>query len=340
MKTSLSLLTGVASLAALLSGATAQTATTDPVGYITVNVAGGGTLSAPRYTAISPSLVNKVDFAGAATAVDNGAHTMTFAGTPFTAAAFAAGYYVEVTTAGANEGAWRNITGNTTSAITLATDFPAAVTTGATVKIRKHVTISDFFGTTNTAGLGGGEDGATADEVVFLDPNQSLRNYFYSNTPGFTGWFNLSFVDANNVPVPPNQGLLVLRKQATPVSFVRVGHVKTGKTQLGFVNNFNVVPVPLATGTTLGNSNLYTGSLATGVDGGEDGAGADEVIKLGADGVLTNYFYSDTPGFTGWFNLAFVDANNVSLAEGTAVLLQRKGGGAFTWSAPAQTIAP
>src|SRR5262245_28940064 len=121
MKTTLSLLTGVASLAALLSGAAAQTATTDPVGYITINVNGGGTNAAPVFSNISPTLVNKVDFAGAV--LTAAGTTLNFTGTPFTANAFnqvsptQPAYYIEVTN-GSGEGVWSNIASNTTSAVT------------------------------------------------------------------------------------------------------------------------------------------------------------------------------------------------------------------------------
>ena len=59
-----SILLGIASLAAGLTSALAQTAVTDPVGYITVELEG----STNGYSAISPSLVNKVEFAGAVAA--------------------------------------------------------------------------------------------------------------------------------------------------------------------------------------------------------------------------------------------------------------------------------
>ena len=81
MKHHLSLIIGAASLA-VAAGSHAQTATTDPVGYITVNVRG----SASGLSFISPSLVNKVEFAGTISAIN--ATSITVSGTPFTADQF------------------------------------------------------------------------------------------------------------------------------------------------------------------------------------------------------------------------------------------------------------
>ncbi|RYD28588.1 MAG: hypothetical protein EOP86_22900, partial [Verrucomicrobiaceae bacterium] len=67
MKYKLSLLVGLASLAALV-GATAQTAVTDPVGYITTSLApnAAGTTTGAD-TLVSPTLVGKTEFAGVST---------------------------------------------------------------------------------------------------------------------------------------------------------------------------------------------------------------------------------------------------------------------------------
>jgi hypothetical protein len=344
MKNKLSLLVGFASLAAIV-GVQAQSAVTDPVGYVTSTVAGTGSPSAPSFSAISPTLVNKIEFAGAATTVAT--VTITFTGTPFTAGAYTpapgteAQFYAE-----APNGEWRTIASNTANQLVLETAFSGAVVATNTIKVRRHVTLSDYFGATNSAGLLAGGEAAAADEVIFLDSaTQSQSSYFYSNLAGFTGWKSVGFDDANNKVIPPNQGLIIARKTAAPVSIVRTGYVKTGPTQLAFNNGFNVVPVPHATGTVLGDndpvtpladSNLFTGSLATGVQGGGEAAAADEFIVVGG---TTNYFYSNLAGFTGWKDVGFGDASTVRFPEGSAVLLNRKGGGPFVWTAPAQVIA-
>jgi uncharacterized protein (TIGR02597 family) len=352
MKHNLSLLTG-ALLFAVAAGANAQTAVTDPVGYITMNVYGGGTANNPRFTIVSPTLVNKVDFAGAIATVDTAGSKLTFTGNPLTAGAFNQvdiggvnypKYYVEVTS-GPSEGAWRNITANTAGDITLASNFPAAVVAGATVKIRKHVTINELFGATNSAGLNGNEDAAQADEVIVLAPGAPPVSYFYIPTAGFEGWYDLIGTPSGEIPISPDKGLLISRKVTGTASFVRVGHVKTGKTTLNFKEGYNVMPVTLATGLELGDSQLFTGSLATGIKADFDAAIADNVIVLSNTGAApATYFYVNDPGpppFVGFFDLLGNDANGVVIPEGSGALLLRQAGlGAFDYTAPAQVIAP
>lgn len=328
-----SILLGIASLAAGLSSALAQTAVTDPVGYITVNVAAKA--SGAAISAIAPTLVNKVEFAGTITAIS--ATEITVSGTPFTASAFApvggkAKYYVEITS-GAGEGAWTNIGGNTTSGLTTVDDMTPFAAVGATIKVRAHTTVAQFFGASNTAGLLSGADAGLADEVFFVDASSNqTTGVFYDGT----GWFDADFNDAAGFPIEPQQGLLVKHKNATAVNFVHVGHVKTGKTMLSIYNGLNVTAIPQATGVTLGASNLFTGNAGTGLASGPDAGVADEVFVY-SGGNAVSYFNDGT----GWFDGDFNNASTVVLKEGTAAVIKRKGAGVdFPWVAPKQDVAP
>ena len=338
MKLKLPLLVGLASLASLV-GVQAQSAVTDPVGYITIKVDAKPTGS--TLTPISPSLVNKTEYAGvAATAT---ATTITVTGTPFVASAYAGGnFYVEVTS-GAGEGAWTNITANTTSALTIESNLTTFITAGtSTIKIRKHVTVADFFGATNTAGLKPGDDAGLADEVFFVNARTGkTTSVFYTGT----GWSDADFADAGNFRIEPQQGLLVKRKLATPVSFIRTGYVKTGKTMLLVSKGTNVVGNPRAVGQTgvpassftLGTSGLKTASNTTGLNPGADAGVADEVFFY-TNGAATSFFNDGTD----WVDADFNNGNGKVIVEGTALLIKRKGANAtaFNWVVPAVTIAP
>lgn len=331
MKHKLTILTG-AGLLALTSLAGAQQATTDPVGYITINVAAKA--SGAAITPIAPTLVNKVEFSGTISAIN--ATTITLNGAAFTANQFQAStypdssplysYYVEVTS-GTGEGAWTNISGNTANSITVVDDMTPFASVGATVKIRKHVTVAEVLGANNSAGLQGGEDAGTADEVFFVDAStKKTRSVFFESVSKV--WSDADYNDAGNFPIEPQQGLLVKRKANTPVSFVRVGHVKTGKTLLAIYAGQNVVAVPRAVGVTLGASNLP-------LTPGDDAGVADEVFVYN-NGEATSYFNDGT----GLFDAEYQPGENVLLKEGTAVVIKRKVNTDTNWSVPAETIAP
>lgn len=337
MKNKLSILIGAISLAAA-AGASAQTAVTDPVGYITVTVNG----SASGLSFIAPTLVNKIEFAGA-TSTTTGT-TISFSGTPLTAGAYGPGFYVEVSTGGV-PGAWSSIASNTANSITTTTDISNGLAAGATVRIRKHVTVGDFFGATNTAGLKSGDQISTADEVRILNATtKAITKVFFYNDgdPANNNWYDESFTEAKDLVIPPQQGIFIVRKLATPVSFVRVGSVKTGPTALPVQAGLNIMAVTRAVGAsfTLGNSALKTPT--GGVQPGDQLASADVVRIAQPDGSLKNYFNYDDgdPASAGWYDEGFEVATNVQLKEGTSFILVRKPNTGFVWTVPAEPIAP
>jgi hypothetical protein len=335
MKHNVSLLTG-ALLVAVASGAFAQTAVTDPVGYITINVAGNASRNV--FTTIAPTLVNKVEYSGVVTAISGDGKTLTVAG--LTANAFNNGFWLEITNGATSEGAWTNVVSNTATTITLADAMTAFVTPNTTtIKVRQHVTVDQFFGATNSAGLGSGGDAGTADEVVFLGDRGVLAQnvtVFYDGA----SWNDGDFNPAGSKAIEPGVGVFVIRKQTTNISFVQVGHVKTGKSMASVLagpaaNNpgENIVGVRSAVGMTLGASNLFTGSDATGVHPGGDAGTADEVIQF-VGGQQKLFFHDGAI----WNDADFNPATNTVIPEGAGLYIIRKTGGDFVWTAPAVII--
>ena len=123
MKYKLPLLVGLASLAALV-GVQAQTAVTDPVGYITIPIAGNSSASAfGADTLISPTLIGKTEFAGTVSVAPSGSTLTVAAALP---ANVVVGQVAELK-GGAKEGFWSTVTavsGDRLS-ITLADAVPA-----------------------------------------------------------------------------------------------------------------------------------------------------------------------------------------------------------------------
>lgn len=333
MKNKLSILIGAISIAAA-AGASAQTAVTDPVGYITVTVKG----SASGLSFIAPTLVNKIEFAGATTTTTG--TTINFSGTPLTAGAYGPGFYVEVSTGGV-PGSWSSIASNTANSITTTTDISNGLAAGATVRIRKHVTIGDFFGATNTAGLGGGPEILVADEIRLVDAvSKQINKFFYYNDGVDAAWVNENGEEAANQVIPPQQGVLVVRKQASAVSFVRVGSVKTGVTALPVQPGLNVLAVTRAVGSsfTLSNSGLKTPT--GGVQAGAEILNADFIRISQPNGSLKNYFFYDDGVDRAWVDENGEDSSALQLKEGTSFVLVRKPSTGFVWGVPAEPIAP
>ena len=354
--------------ASLLGGvANAQNdSATDPVGFHTINVSGADA-NGPRFSLVCPGLVNPIEYASGTTSIT--ATTITVEGTPFAGVDYGindgtglgadypqnpyVAYYVEVTS-GAEAGAWANITANDDSSLTVDRDLSAA---GAEkIAIRKHVTINDFFGEDNAAGIKGSDDASTADQVQLFANGVSTIIIFDDVSAGFEGWWLPDFsAYMGNAPIEPQQGVLVRRIIAGDIAFTRAGHVKVGPTKLQINPEYNAVANPRAVGVddnstpvfTLATSGLYNDAdQANSVVGSDDAATADEVIILQDNGTSQTYIYDNiTAGDNGWFTPTFDPSNDVVLENGKGFLLRRKtnlpGGGApFVWTVPAETIAP
>jgi hypothetical protein len=87
----------------------------------------------------------------------------------------------------------------------------------------------------------------------------------------------------------------------------------------------------------LSELNLYTGDAGTGIGAGSNPAAADNLILIRPDTTTATYFYSDYPGFIGWYDTAFKVSADVVVPAGSAFFIQRKAPrGAFYWTVPAE----
>ena len=335
------------SLALLGAGSvSAQEAKTDPVGFITLTIAGGGSVTSPALSLISPTLTRPIAYQGLITAIAG--TTITVSGTPWAVGAFDGAngnHYVEIvsTAVPTRSGTMSDITATpTTSTITTAGDLSvnqAAV--GDTVRIRKDVTIADIFGATNSAGLLASDDASTADEILIYNGASFSAYFYYTGTPGFpAGWYNVStFEPAGSTPIAPNEAVVIRRKASTPISLTSVGSVKTGNTIFAVVNGLNVLGTASAQGLSLDSSGLYTANENSGVKATDDAATADEVILYVGTTQTSYFYYTGSPGFpAGWYNSASFDpAGAQVIAAGTSFVLKRKGGPSFNWAVPSPT---
>lgn len=358
MKTNPSLLRHLAVAAALLLPAATPTlfaqttATTDPVGFITLTAAGGGTVASPKLTLLSPTLMQPISWQGAITGVSTnttGSTTITVSGVQWTTDQFngaAGAYYLEIisTTTPGHSGVMGQITsttaGTTNSSLTTTENLFTFAAIGDTIRIRKDLTLADVFGATNSAGLlASSGDASTADEILLYNGAASVSYFYYTGSPGFpAGWYNSTTFDpAGTVVLAPHQGVVIKKKTTGGVTFTSNGAVKTGNTLFPVVNGLNVLGTVSAQGLTLATSGLYTGDANTGVKPSSgDASTADELVLYPSGSPVSYFYYTGSPGFpAGWYNSTTFDpADAVSIAPGTAFVLNRKGGVAFNWTLP------
>ena len=203
--------------AALLGYVSAQTATTVPVGYYNYDAKAGDNY-------FVSGLVNSPVFAGAITG--SGATSLTLAANSLTANALnaAGGYpthYVEIRTAGDNQGVIIDITSNTTSGITLASDISALALAGTEqIFVRKHVTVLSLFANTEST------IAQSSDTVTFFNADETADTYFLIASGEWSSDF--STPNGNNRPIPPGTGFIF--QTAADVSLTILGEVKSSPT--------------------------------------------------------------------------------------------------------------
>jgi uncharacterized protein (TIGR02597 family) len=338
----LNIICGVAGVILAPTAGLSQTATTDPVGFITLNVAGTtGPNAALSFKGLS--LTRPVEYQGSAetangtTIVDNEA---TWTDDQFNGAAGA--YYVEIA-AGSGAGTTYDIadTVAATKTITLSQSLAAGVAGPVSFKIRKHWTIASVLGPNNEAGFASGDEASVADQLLVY-ANGAYKTYYHQVAPapaGGTGWRSADnvFADAGGTVLYPEDGLVIRRTQASALNVVLMGAVKTGQSSIPIATGINILGNVYAGPLTLGTSQLYTGNAASGLASGDESSTADQVLLWNGTG-YTTYYYQVAPapaGGTGWRSSAdvFADAANTSIPVGGAFIIRRNGS-PFDWKAP------
>jgi uncharacterized protein (TIGR02597 family) len=331
-----------------LSGAHAQsTATTDPVGFTTITVRGKTGATKALSTVVLP-MERPAAYVGACTganfSLDGSNRTViTFGSNLFTANQFTGTgnqHYFRLSNGG-NAGDFSTIVANTANSITLADDLNTVLLTSSTFEVNPYWTLGTAL--PSGGGLQGGTSVAAADTVTIYNSNFVGTTYFYNTT---ASQWRTGITASDNVIIPPGSGLAIERKQATPVSIVLAGAVPLGTSAVdvngsssGTATRNTMVgsAYPLAS-KRLADIGLYTGSSATGLQGGTSVAAADTItIYNPATGVGVTYFYNTTAN---QWRTGITDSSNVTIPEGAAILIARKNGRApFTWYIPQPTMA-
>lgn len=334
-------------IAAGFSANAQTTATTDPVGFTTVNVrAKTGATKAVTFVVLPMERASAYtgSCSGASFSLDGSSRTViTFASNLFTTNQFTGTgnqHYLRLTS-DPNAGDFSTIISNTANSITLADNFNSVLTTASTFEVNPYWTL----GTALPAGGGlqGGTSATAADTVTLYNTNFVGTTYFYNTTA--SAW-RTGITGSDNVIIPPGTGFAIERKQNSAVGIVVPGSVPLGWSAVdvngstsGSATKYTLVgsAYPLAS-KTLKDLGLYTSNSTTGVQGGTSATASDTVtIYNPSTGVGTAYFYNTTAG--AW-RTGITAADNVTIPEGAAVMITRKAGRApFTWYIPQPTMS-
>lgn len=218
-------------------------------------------------------------------------------------------------------------------------NLPPTIPVGSFYRIRKHFTIDDIFGPHNEAGLKPGNNPLQAD---YIELSGSIPRHIMFYTPE-NRWVCLGtngFEPAGQIIVYPEKGILVRRKAPGDVVLHLQGQVKETTTQVPIYPGYNVVGALKGCRTlTLGELNLYTGNLATGVNQAANPKLSDNIYLYNpASGFPEKYFYSLTDFFgdgkTGWRNQTLAISDDVPIPPGSVLMIDRKSSQGFTWAIP------
>jgi len=337
--------------ALLTSSAFAQTVATDPVGYVTLTVNANSDAKLGMPLSQGPSLD------GAVVSVASGTITVAATVPDVTTAS----HFVLVTTeAGSLEGKWYQVTGSTSTTITVAEDL-------ATLGLTSSDTISVVpFWTLNTLLPDGGALPQSADvfapsaQLSVYDVNDtginlipSVSYLYHSGEQGPAGWYDVNNVNAGpqgSAVLSPETFITVINDTGAVANLVIAGSVPTNVRSTSVLSTsaasqdsliFNPYPAPIL----LNDSNLVTdGALRASSD---VFAPTDQLLVFSSTPTGYNalpdvylLYHDGAQGPAGWYDVNDINGGEIgatySLPEGAAFIIRRSAGSdeVFSWNPP------
>lgn len=284
-------------IAALIFVSFAQSQVSTPVvGFESLS------LPANSRTAVGISLNNNPVIASSVSSVDAVSGTITLANTTNVGSMLNSTqpYYLEVTS-GLSSGARIDLnvsgtiaasnstlivnsssTNNTETLVSLAPDL-----TGATVHIKKHITLEDIGN--SITGLTSGVSG-TGDEILTLDPSTGGFKVYLRRTS--TTWRDGNNQIVNNLPIPPGIGIIIAKKSVAG-SITTTGVVRANNFHLNLASGYQLVAsgYPIAySPNSLGAVGTSSSVAAPGWTASANPALADSISAINAAGGFDRYF--------------------------------------------------
>ncbi len=333
----LPLVTSCLTLATLIG---AQSAVTVPSGFTTITIKPGNS-STPPTQLIGFGLSKPTAFQATISSVTTASGNVTqlnFAANSFAAGAFGPGssgptHFVEII-GGPFDGLISHI-GSTVQNGVVLTDLVSTLTATGTVsaRIRAFWTPAELFGT-GTSNVGFTTGSPSTADLIRIHLVGAAPVEIYNDG---TNWLSVAGgANANQLPIPIDAGVEVLRRGTSQFAFKILGEVKTGGTALvvptGTSYFQNVYPLPVR----LKDYGLFTSSTATGLRPGTSATNSDTVTIEDPATRAKNVFFVDSA--TGRFKTGFTDASLYEVPANATICIARSGSG-FTWYAPQPVMA-
>ncbi|CAA6676628.1 MULTISPECIES: hypothetical protein [unclassified Lentimonas] len=302
----LALLSGVALLA---SSAFAQSVATDPVGYVTVPVKGGGTSIISNGGLLQPISTQGVGSV-------SGGVVLTVSGASYVVDEFAGSHYVQV----ASTGEWAAVASNSADTITL--EASIADGTDLSFTLRPLNTLDSLFGADNSAGFTGGADFGASDKVFVwgLASQNFVGFYYYNSVDG--EWQDVSNNPAT-VIIYPDEALIVVAQSDFDLTFT--GSVQTGAVSAPVAGGgkTSILPNPYSVDLKISESG-YESVL----NGAGDFGSADKLFVWSSDAQNFSKFYYYNTDDSEWQNVsnATVTDDDVIPVGGVAVVVKASAG--------------
>lgn len=305
--------------------------TTDPVGYVTVQINGTGGEGSSAFSFLSVPMHGAID--AQSTIASFGTSSITASSSDWTADQFAATHFVQIVS-GPNEGIAATITANTSDTLTTAEDLSTLLAGGESFAIRKYTTIADVFGPANEAGLVGAAGVGLADNILVPDGAGGFEFYYYKNGGlGGTGWRSSASasIDEANKILPFGEGFLVRRIASEDISLVVTGSVIANDSLIPFESGVNwAAPVAPKTYTI---AEFFGPNNEAGLVGAAGAGLADNILLPdGSGGYLFFYYKNAGLGGTGWRSSASAsinEADRILVEPGSLFIVNRSQGDAF-----------
>jgi hypothetical protein len=315
------------------------TVSSEPFGYVKINIA-AGTGTSKRTSLISIPLLDETSANGKTSGRITGvtSNTITVQGAGWTAGQLstaATPHLIEITSGNA-QGRMLLIstaTSNTAETVTIATTeidnggslanlgIAVGSNDGDTFRLRPVDTIGSFFGTPETTLIRGGTSAKTADTIIIMN-GSTAPTFFYNTgvTPKRWTQVGMSTNDASNTAISPQAGVQYARLADTPLQFIVTGRVPSGARRALISPSTTILASYWPANQTLGSLGLNSISN-WGVN--SSSTLADKVTLVTA-GTADNYYHDGT----NWRQIRVGRplANDVVVPVGSSVMIRRASG--------------
>lgn len=291
-------------LLALCVAPFSEAASTDPLGFYAVKIAGRAENGPPARTYFGLQLLPALKFAGQAVAVNG--HRMSFNNPAGAVADPDRTLYLHVTD-GTGQGFISDITGFDGNDVICADNLAPWITPGVMVKIRPHPHISDIFGADNRFGLGSGPDAANADNVVIWDPEAQQEQVYYFHSVR-SRWEKRGVeADAGKARLSYPYGLYIVRRAEGGKRISLSGEIGYEPVLLPVRQGANVFSLPVNLSASLDSLISSTGPHS--VEKGRNASRADLLtFEEPSSGITRGPFYYRSSSFdSGWREVGIDD---------------------------------